>query len=882
MKKSIKLLTLSLLTAGMVASCGGDPGPAGPQTDWSNEQKAAMREQLYGEVLPWVDDQPNLDFRSGNGYVVVFGEEISPAQLATYAAKYTADPEDGWTLVGSVKTTSGTIVSYTYEKKVTVPGEGERYVQAQFGGINESYQWVANGEFVLSAEDPYVYTWNEAAVKYANFVSDKDTFDSDYIAIPEVAADRYEFYDSTTDEGVPFALLNCYTSDTEAAEKFYAALGLSEDKWHVYPGHEDEEEEIFFYMADSPDGKYGIQYYYDSEDGCLTIFVSEANYLYEFPLAELNAAIRATGSELEAVALEGYRYDVLSGSGYFYVMVYVDEIPAETDLGYTDLLLAADWYSNGLVESVQMYVAEDHPHYEDVVASLRYFFLPNEDQDENPGGRLVITVEKGTAFLDALPVSDLQSYTSYYFYSAEVIPDVDIATLYVTNLDMDCVGIYYDSTEPDGGYSGILSDAGWNVSFYTSELEDGTVVFYAFSPDYYYGIAYTHLGDQLAIQYFDSYEMEYIVGEWAGVEKGIEELFAIVGAYAFEIPTLTVASAQASFDAYMLPDSYGYPLATVVLVEGATKAELEAYFTSISSEWVVDEGSTFDGGAASKEDAGARQGYVEIEWSASSEGEGEDKIWHYMIGLYYTEVMPETFDEIPADLVNAFLAEKGYEGSPVEFGAFTIAHEGGYFEVDDSYVQYGYPYFVYANCTTSSECASFITACQSKGWVITSDVDPDSPNDVIMTYMPGGVNSGVSMSISDSSDAEDIESGYVMIGFSWSKPFTHVDEFPLTELNSFLSTYGLGFSFEAAPIASESGFDYKTDVSGGYNYLRIDVSGNQFEALIASLSDELAAGGYEKSSSSTETKYVYLNSENHEVDISYDSASDTTTVVFWE
>lgn len=879
MKKSIKLLTLSLLTAGMVASCGGDPGPAGPQTDWSDEQKAAMREQLYGEVLPWVDDQPDLAWEGKNGYFMALGDEVEYTELAAYAAKFTADPEDGWKLAGSSKdATTGHVIMYTYEKKVEVEGEGERYVQAQFASIDSKGYFLENGNFFLYAEDPYVYTWNEAAVKYGNYVGSE--FKSEFIAIPEVAADRYEFYDSTTKEGVPFALLNCYTSDTEAAEKFYAALGLSEDEWHIYPGHEDEEEGIFFYMADSPDGKYGIQYYYDSEDGCLTIFVSEANYLYEFPLAELNAAIRATGSELEAVALEGYRYDVLSGSGYFYVMVYVDEIPVETDLGYTDLLLAADWYSNGLVESVQMYVAEDHPHYEDVVASLRYFFLPNEDQDENPGGRLVIGVEKGTAFLDALPVSDLKSYTSYYYSSAEVIPDVDVATLYVTNLDMDCVGIYYDSTEPDGGYSGILTDAGWNVSFYTSELEDGTVVFYAFSPDYYYGIAYTHLGDQLAIQYFDSYEVEYEVGEWTGVEKGIEELFAIVGAYAFEIPALSVASAEAYFAVNMVPDSDGYPEGTWVYIEGATQSEFETYISSLTTAgWVVDEDSTLEAGHAKKDDEGAYYGYVEIEWYGMQD---QDENWYFAIELFYTPAMPEKFDEIPADLVNAFLAEKGYEGSPVEFGAFTIAHEGGYFEVDDSYVQYGYPYFVYANCITSSECASFITACQSKGWVITSDVDPNSPNDVIMTYMPGGVNSGVSMSISDSSDAEDIESGYVMIGFSWSKPFTHVDEFPLTELNSFLSTYGLGFSFEAAPIASESGFDYKTDASGGYNYLRIDVSGNQFEALIASLSDELAAGGYEKSSSSTETKYVYLNSENHEVDISYNSASDTTTVVFWE
>lgn len=875
MKKSIKLLTLSLLTAGMVASCGGDPGPAGPQTDWSDEQKAAMREQLYGEALPWVDDQPELKWTSGNGYFMALGDEVEYTDLAAYAAKFTADPEDGWELASSYKdATTGHVIMYTYEKKVEVEGEGERYVQAQFASIDSKYYFVENGNFLLYAEDPYYYTWNEAAVKYGNYVSSE--FKSEFIAIPEVAADRYEFYDSTTKEGVPFALLNCYTSDTEAAEKFYAALGLSEDEWHVYPGHEDEEEEIFFYMADSPDGKYGIQYYYDSEDGCLTIFVSEANYLYEFPLAELNAAIKNTGSELEAVALEGYRYDVLSGTGYFYVMVYVDQIPAKTDLGYTDLLLAADWYSNGLVESVQMYVAEDHPHYEDVVASLRYFFLPNEDQDENPGGRLVIGVEKGTAFLDTLPVSDLQSYTYNYFYSDEVIPDVDVATLYVTNLNMDCVGIYYDSTEPDGGYSGILTEAGWNVSFYTSELEDGTVVFYAFSPDYYYGISYTHLGDQLAIQYFDSYEMEYEVGEWAGVEKAIEELFAISDAYAFEIPALSVASAEAYFAVNMVPDSDGYPEGTWVYIEGATQSEFETYISSLTTAgWVVDEDSTLEAGHAKKDDEGAYYGYVEIKWYGMQDA---DENWYFAIELFYTSAKPEKFADFPADLVNAFLSSEGYEGTAVNFGTFDITLDEGYFEIQD-YSEYGYGYYVYANGTTADDCAKWISSLYENGWVLDPDcdVDPESPNDVIVNYG----TSGVSLNITDFSDGTI--DGYVGIKVSYVKPFVPTtSEFPLADANAFLSSKAFGFSLESAiPDAAEAGYIISNAISGGYEYWQAEVKGNQVEAINAILQPIVEAAGYTLKQSSAGYGYIYENEAGHQVRVIYTS-DNTTMVRFWD
>ncbi len=112
-----------------------------------------------------------------------------------------------------------------------------------------------------------------------------------------------------------------------------------------------------------------------------------------------------------------------------------------------------------------------------------------------------------------------------------------------------------------------------------------------------------------------------------------------------------------------------------------------------------------------------------------------------------------------------------------------------------------------------------------------------------------------------------------------------VENLPVGDLNTFLETYDLGFSIKASDIVDPSGNGFIIDegLSYIYHYFEITVSGNAFDTYVTSISGIVTENGYEFDGDfSTSTHYVYVNGDYHEIDISYDSATNTTTITFWE
>ncbi len=846
MKKSIKVFTLSLLATGMLVGCGADPVPA---PDWSAEQKQEMKEILYGEVLPYVSEVTGIGFRSSSsdGLVVVTGDEVSPEQLASYAGKFTE--EAGWTLLGKY-TVEDKDLSYTYEKELTTQ-EGARHVQVQFGGIDQEYKFIENGSFMLLAMDPYYYSYEDIKVDVDLFTSD---FDGGEFALPAITgADRYETYESDPEEG-HFLLIYCYSSDATLVEQYYDVLSKSEDNWKTYPAQEDPDDGTIFYMADSPDGKYGIQYFYDADHACMIVYISDANYLYSFPQAEMNAII--AGKESESTLPAGFAGDRFRFiESYGATIAYFDANPEKEDAGYGALLEEAGWTVHGFVEPIQQYVATSA----DGKVSVRYYYEENEAPEV--GGVMIVQVTD-PAFTSELPSPFKGS-----------IPDVEGATKYVSDPSEYLLGIYYESEAEDGGYSALLSAAEFTISEYSFELENGSKIFFAFEKEYKFLVAYNYYDGCLSIAIKSVSEMEYLTKAWPAAE--IAELNTALGYYNYEVPALTVASENAEFYTYVYTETieffgkeYEIPVGTAIEVEGATQAELEAYVALFNTGWTVEEGSTLAGGAASREDEGAAEGKVSVEWFAEQDA---DENWYFGILLEYVEVKPTTFEEYPAELIAGYFQELGLNVASVPFGDYATASEEAYFEPYlDTYGDYAVD--VYG--TTSAEQGAFVAALVELGWTRKSEVNPDYPNDAILTYG----NTGIYVSVVDW--LEDYEC--VTLTFYYD-PTKESDEFPLTELNDFLAEYELGFSLTSAlPTAEGEGYVYKSDESSGYHYFKITLSGDQFNAVLEALVPILTANGYSVLEGSVEESDItYQNDAEHQVNV-YTTSSGDTVVVFWE
>ena len=125
---------------------------------------------------------------------------------------------------------------------------------------------------------------------------------------------------------------------------------------------------------------------------------------------------------------------------------------------------------------------------------------------------------------------------------------------------------------------------------------------------------------------------------------------------------------------------------------------------------------------------------------------------------------------------------------------------------------------------------------------------------------------------------------YILFKPSYTAPVTFdLAEFPLAEVNAFLTQYGLGFTLaEAIPDAAGAGYAMESDVASGYHYLLVIVSGDQAAAITAILDPIVTAAGYEEKTDSSTGMPYYANDVDHQVSIRFYSDSNTTEILFFE
>ena len=337
MKKSIKVAALTLLAAGMLVGCSKE-APA--KSKWSKAEEEGIREVLYGESLPFVSGVKNLQVEASTkfGEVSISGGKATPKVLEKYAAKFTS--EEGWysldeeeenDAAAAFKAEEAPVLSYTFEKEVETL-EGTRFITVQFGSVDEDLKFVLDGDFMLYANDPYMYDFPSdylsAAIAY-NFYST--------VEVPAVDARRYVWDDDNY-------VVYCDIPNGTTVEADYKAA-LEKEGWVVWF---DDSYELW--TANAPDKAFSIYYYYEEGTMLIGLYTVENEPSEVFPEQYFADFYVSNGvhalvdlPDYTIASEEGYFISDFSWMSYGYFIVYAMESTRDEMMSFVGALEADGW-----------------------------------------------------------------------------------------------------------------------------------------------------------------------------------------------------------------------------------------------------------------------------------------------------------------------------------------------------------------------------------------------------------------------------------------------------------------------------------------------------------------------------------------------------------
>ncbi|MCR5490938.1 MAG: hypothetical protein K6F32_02280 [Bacilli bacterium] len=292
---------------------------------WSEEIEAAMKENLYGEVLPFVDVEFDLTVEAGTVLLTSVDESFDFQDVLA-----TAD------LFGSDYVRNDTNY-YSMLVKPVSTDEGTRYVGVQIAALDSEgyaiYEDEDNfGKLIIQAGDPFLYEFPEEIV--AEFTEYYDTSST----VPSFEAEYYQV-------GYEYGTLFVYGYGAEEDAEDAYATALSENGWTLTEGRS----EYGYRLAISSDEKIQVEFAYDSDYGSFDIMLSEYEKIYDaWPEEEVASYVSsiAPGSESVVPAFEGdgYTYniwDLSDDGGQYYI--YINNSSEEAIEPYIAALEEAGW-----------------------------------------------------------------------------------------------------------------------------------------------------------------------------------------------------------------------------------------------------------------------------------------------------------------------------------------------------------------------------------------------------------------------------------------------------------------------------------------------------------------------------------------------------------
>ena len=243
------------------------PGPNssnGPQPtsqpvggNWTNAQISLMEGALYGLVLPYFEGA-NVTQIGYENNVYLYAFDVSETDFQNYIAKLIAD---GWDLIDAGAFMNAPAKSVYIAQRAIETANGTRYIVLSVGCL-DGENYATSGMLTLAAQDPYIYTYNDAVNMQVNILANAGFSNIDLI--PELTGVKYYSFGEYDEEEGALAVevyINSAKEDAGLTDILKAA------NWIV----KDEKNAQGFYIAYPPQNGFVLEYKYFAEEGVLEL-----------------------------------------------------------------------------------------------------------------------------------------------------------------------------------------------------------------------------------------------------------------------------------------------------------------------------------------------------------------------------------------------------------------------------------------------------------------------------------------------------------------------------------------------------------------------------------------------------------------------------------
>lgn len=437
---------------------GGGQGGNETITDWTDEQKTTMRDNLYGVVLPYISVP--LVLRQDKSQLVFYGTELSmPAgTLSAYAQKFTE--QDGWSGgdVSSLEGMSNGCI-FSFNKAVDTKN-GKRFVNATFMGFASTGSFDPNGRFTMYASDPYDYEYPQEMIN--GWLSQQ--FGTDCY-IPAIQADYYNLYEEGT--------IYCFSSTNieESVKALFLRAGFTID------ANRDSEG---FYVAHPSDGSYLARFKYDNDMKALILKAEETKGWNASLIKRFYTKYNQTPLEFPALDIDGASYkfeedsanSTYASAGLYYAVCATYTISKR---GLTNQPL--EIYANKLREagySVTSFGEDNYSIFKTLSDGILYISSVRYDAQPMMGGNPQIVIsflaagQAKQGILVNWPAQDIQRYLGADLQdSVPAYTGRQFGYQFDSGDDHALVSIYLDTPAASSiknAYVGLLTENGYTLN----------------------------------------------------------------------------------------------------------------------------------------------------------------------------------------------------------------------------------------------------------------------------------------------------------------------------------------------------------------------------------------------------------------------------------